>query len=541
MEPVIPRHCPASSYWLLKSLTDNPASPYRSQTELFEDDKPLGPAHSPHEAIRKAGSGQFSHWSSTLYFSTSDNSNPQSNGRHYKAVTTAILPIWVLAVAAACLLLSLYLNRQMVSLRLAVEQSDLSAATSPKIRWRWGLLAALAMSLLSLYPQIDLWLTRGADWQGSYTSLNYDEEIYAAYINGLILGRPRRAKPLEIAKPGKPSYESFFSIQFVPAYLIAFFVRVSGLTVAQAFIALTPLIAFLTTLMIFYLLASATRHEALAAVGALTALICGTLACRQSAVNQFFGWNWCGNFLFLRRYQPAMAFPAFFGFIVLIWQAITGQGRRAWCAAIAAGAVFALLIFSYFFCWTSAIAWLACFALAWCVIHRAEWRLLVKRLAPTALFAAVAFPLYAVMLAHQNPALDQRSGAFDFTHAPDFYRAPELIAVVALLLLLWAVKKGLASWREPLVLLTSSLALMPLVVFNQQIITGRSLESIHYEGCSANYLSILALVLTLAIIWRARSLVMIILSRWRGFHFERRVSGWLIPLLTCVVIGWGSV
>ncbi len=109
---------PASSYWLFESLADSPINPGHSQTELFENDKPLGPAHSAHNAISGTGSGQFSHWGSTLYFSTSDNSEPRINGRHYKAVITTTLPLWVLAIMAPCLLLSLYLNRQLVSLPL---------------------------------------------------------------------------------------------------------------------------------------------------------------------------------------------------------------------------------------------------------------------------------------------------------------------------------------------------------------------------------------------------------------------------------------
>ncbi len=46
-------------------------------------------------------------------------------------------------------------------------------------------------------------VTRGADWQGAFASPCFDEEVYAAYINALILGRPRRTEPLEITEPGK--------------------------------------------------------------------------------------------------------------------------------------------------------------------------------------------------------------------------------------------------------------------------------------------------------------------------------------------------
>lgn len=51
---------------------------------LFEDEAPIGPAHSLHDDIRRQGGGRFSHWDGNLWFSTSDNSDPRSNGRKYE-------------------------------------------------------------------------------------------------------------------------------------------------------------------------------------------------------------------------------------------------------------------------------------------------------------------------------------------------------------------------------------------------------------------------------------------------------------------------
>jgi hypothetical protein len=50
---------------------------------LFEDGRALGPGHAPHEQIRQRGSGRYSHWGCQVYFSSSDNSDPRSNGRVY--------------------------------------------------------------------------------------------------------------------------------------------------------------------------------------------------------------------------------------------------------------------------------------------------------------------------------------------------------------------------------------------------------------------------------------------------------------------------
>ena len=69
----------------LEAAADNLEHPYRSPLQLFEDGRPLGPAHALHALIRSEGCGRFSHWGpqQVLLFSTSDNSDPNRNGRVY--------------------------------------------------------------------------------------------------------------------------------------------------------------------------------------------------------------------------------------------------------------------------------------------------------------------------------------------------------------------------------------------------------------------------------------------------------------------------
>jgi len=57
-----------------------------SSVRLLEGDRYLGPAAANHEDIRDLGAGSFSHWGSTVFFSTSDNSDPNTNGRVYSVV-----------------------------------------------------------------------------------------------------------------------------------------------------------------------------------------------------------------------------------------------------------------------------------------------------------------------------------------------------------------------------------------------------------------------------------------------------------------------
>lgn len=62
---------------------DDGTRAYRSSLCLFEDRVRSTIAHSPHWTIRKIGAGRYSHWKRKLFFSTSDGSDPNVNGRVY--------------------------------------------------------------------------------------------------------------------------------------------------------------------------------------------------------------------------------------------------------------------------------------------------------------------------------------------------------------------------------------------------------------------------------------------------------------------------
>ena len=73
----------------LAAFAEDPANEAdrRSPFVIYEDHRPLGPAHSTFADISKIGRGHFAHWTVPgLVFSTSDGSDPNNNGRHYWAV-----------------------------------------------------------------------------------------------------------------------------------------------------------------------------------------------------------------------------------------------------------------------------------------------------------------------------------------------------------------------------------------------------------------------------------------------------------------------
>src|SRR5882724_10692112 len=126
-----------------------------------------------------------------------------------------------------------------------------------------GAIAATAILLLSLMPQIHFWLVRGKEWHGAYATLQGDEFLYSGYINALIDGRPRRNDPFtgRDDQGAAPLPETAFSIQVVPPFILSSLARVFGLTASTIFIALAATAGLLASLSIFWLLFSITGDE----------------------------------------------------------------------------------------------------------------------------------------------------------------------------------------------------------------------------------------------------------------------------------------
>ena len=74
------------------------ANPFREILTLYENERRLGPGAIAHDDIRRNGSGRYSHWGDTLYFSASDDSDPRTNGRTYRLRKLAPSPRIAMAI-----------------------------------------------------------------------------------------------------------------------------------------------------------------------------------------------------------------------------------------------------------------------------------------------------------------------------------------------------------------------------------------------------------------------------------------------------------
>jgi len=386
------------------------------------------------------------------------------------------------------------------------------------VRRRLGVLVALAMALLSLYPQFSLGWRRGGEWQGEPASMYTDEPAYAAYLTALIEGRPRRNDPFsgrddQAHPPAATVPESALSVQFLPPYALALAARVLNFSAATIFIWLAPLAAFCASLALFRLIFLITGDEGLAAAAVPVVLCLGVLANWQGAARELLDLRQSIYFYlpFLRRYLPAAAFPFLLLFFVLVCRALTNKQRRAAVvSAVGAALALALLVFSYFYLWTAAVAWLACVTALWLAAsssssdcHRR------RRGGMVGLIVAgggliVALPPYLLLLSSRAANMDEVQ-ALALTRAPDLLRRTELLGFLACGVLAWSIWRGRVLSRSPATLFAASFALLPFVLFNQQVVTGRSLQPMHYELYVANYAALVGGVITAALVWRGQS------------------------------------
>src|SRR6266498_2451525 len=342
----------------------------------------------------------------------------------------------------------------------------MNASRSYLISLKWCGLVVTAITFLSLLPQLHFWFVRGSEWQGAYAILQPDESLYSAYLNALIDGRPRRNDPFagKDSTTKSPLPESTFSIQFIPSFAIAWLARVCGASASSAFIALIGAAGLLTSLALFWLLVSTASDSKLAAVG------------------------------------------VFFVFFALIWRAVTLENiRSARLHSTLAGLTLGVLVFSYLFLWTAAAAWLGCFAVLWLYLRpRTERRRSLEMFAITGAMTIFALMPYAYLVSHRPPSLDEAQTLI-LTHQSDLMRVPEIVGAFMLFALVIGGRRAKIERTDSLAIFAASFALVPFVVFNQQLVTGRSMQPFHFEAFAVNYAVLVGLVIVASLLWRSVS------------------------------------
>jgi hypothetical protein len=399
-------------------------------------------------------------------------------------------------------------------------------------RWILGILSGLLFSLLAIYPQYRLYEIRGANYNGAFASCDLDEMAYASYLQALIDGRSRKSDPYtgRDSDAANPEPESLFSIQFLPEYASAGIAKVFGLSASQMMPVVSVLSAFLTALALFWLLFSVSKDEILSFVSTLIVLIFGAFIVGIGAINGYAEGGVAYPFFpMLRRPIPSLSFPVFFAFFGCLWSGLNAsdKNRRYLLAALSA-ACFWCLVFSYFYLWTAAAAVLAGLTILFAILPYEGRKQDLGFLLTSSLMSVTALAPYAWLLAGRNKMAD-KAQLLVLTHQADLSRSIETLGLVVVVIAAFAMALRAAEIRDRRLQFVGALAISPVVVFNQQVVTGRSLQPFHYEFYVINYVVLLAIVLLAGVFWGRY------ISRFRA------ASATVLLFVACGTVYWGYV
>jgi hypothetical protein len=152
-----------------------------------------------------------------------------------------------------------------------------------------------------------------------------------------------------------------------------------------------------------------------------------------------------------------------------------------------------------------------------------------------AISSAIAGTLTVGALVPYYLLLQQRSAEIDSvqllneTHAPDLTASVVILGFLVVLSAIVLVRRGLLELRSPLTAFVIATALTPLILLNQQVVTGRSLQPVHFEIFVANYVVLISAVLLVGTVMNS------------AYSVKQTTIRKAAAYLALLSIGWGVV
>lgn len=179
------------------------------------------------------------------------------------------------------------------------------------------------------------------------------------------------------------------------------------------------------------------------------------------------------NFLRIARpVNPAMIYVLFFGFLVTFW---LFYKRRGWGYGAVSAVLLGLNFYNYFYTWTYLYAFGALLVLFFLVQRNWKEAVRIGSVFVGALLVGVPYliNLYQVTL---HPAYEEVGARFGLliSHAPLFVGFVVMVGVVVYLL-------GFPRKDRETYLFGLALTLTPFITMNQQLLTGKVLQTSHYH------------------------------------------------------------
>ena len=353
----------------------------------------------------------------------------------------------------------------------------------------YAIFIVIIVSGLSLYPQVYQYVQRGEQYNGASFFYDYDEVVYASHVQSIIDGKPRN-NSVYLGENAPQQFETIFSIQFLPVYFTALPARVFGVSSDTAFLFLSVICAVASSWLLFWVFEAVFDDDKYSSIAALFVLIAGPLVAGISFLKGILGFGGSAFYLtFLRRTTPALAFPFLILFLGLVWRGLrTHDKLESLRYGVLAGLCFAVTVFSYFFFWTAILAWiLAVVILSFALDRDRLKRQFIYFWIPFGIIAVSFLGIYTRFIFSRHESSDSAQ-VLESTRQLVLLRPSLLIGLGVLVFAVGLMKAGILEVKNQMTVFIISFSILPVFVFNQQIVTGYSLQPMHYNMYVVNYL-----------------------------------------------------
>ena len=331
-----------------------------------------------------------------------------------------------------------------------------------------AILLAIVISIITAFPQVYFRIEHRND--GIYQGIE------------LLPDSPWSPRAREV-QDGHPNFGNIYNkdgkdnpylFQPLGSMVVGYMGKIFSLDINNT-ILLSRLVLPIVTFLLIYSFVFFMSRDKFAALCSAAVLLLADSALSYFGIKQLLHGVSADNFLRMARpVNPAMIYIFFFGFLTSFWLFYKKLDQR-WLYGIISTVLLGLNFYNYFYSWTYLYAFGGILVLILLIQKKWKEALKITSVFLGALLIAVPYVinLYNASLFPSYEEVGQRLGII-FTHGPLFVGFTVIIALGVFLL-------GFPKEDKKRYFFGLALLLTPFITMNQQVITGRVMQSNHYH------------------------------------------------------------
>jgi hypothetical protein len=348
---------------------------------------------------------------------------------------------------------------------------------------KWAVIVAVLIGIILASPQVYFYFENEDIYKGIALGGTTDEDTYLARIQEARDGYYTIANPAWAEGKDLP-----YLFTPLSENVISFTGQIFGLDLIKTITLSRFIFPVFVFLLIYALVNQIIRKKIVALVASTTVLLSTNLVNPKAIWDLIINHQTQTGFLLFSRVITPVNLIFFFGFLLLFWIFIE-KGKLFY--GIASGIVLGLSFYSYPYTWTFLFAFLGCLAILY--LLKKECAKIKGIILTSGVAALVSIPYFwNLWQAMQHPLYPELSERFSIikTHTPQI---GALILILLAIFLLFFPRGNKDRYFFCL-----GLVLTPLIVLNQQVITGRIMIPDHYHWY---YHTPLAIIFTILIVF----------------------------------------